>query len=142
MDIKRFVAKYKDVIPYGVFGVLTTLVNIAVYWVVAHPIGLGVMPSTIIAWAGAVLFAYLTNRKWVFRSEAANTREIAGEIASFFACRLATGLVDWACMYIFVDICLMNDVVIKTGSNILVIILNYVASKFVIFRHNRQQGDT
>lgn len=142
MHIKKFVLKYKDVIPYGVFGVLTTLVNIGVYWVMAHPIGLGVMPSTLIAWGLAVLFAYLTNRKWVFRSEAANLREIFGEISSFFVCRLATGLADWACMYIFVDMFQFNDVAIKTGANILVIVLNYVASKFVIFRHKKQLPDS
>lgn len=142
MDIKRLVEKYKDVIPYGVFGILTTLVNIMVYWAVAHPIGLGVMPSTVIAWVCAVLFAYFTNRKWVFHSKAANPQEIAKEIFSFFACRIATGLVDWVCMYIFVDIFYCNDVAVKAGANVLVIVLNYVASKFVIFRHEKQKPNS
>ena len=131
MDIKKLYEKYKDIIPYAVFGVLTTLVNIAVYWLMAHPLGLGVMPSTIIAWIAAVLFAYITNRKWVFHSEANTRNEIIKEIISFFACRLATGVVDWACMFIFVDVLHLNDVVIKTAANILVIILNYIASKLI-----------
>lgn len=142
MYVKKLILKYKDVIPYGIFGVLTTLVNIGIYWVMAHPLGLGVMPATVIAWGGAVLFAYLTNRKWVFGSEAANLQEIARELSSFITCRLATGFVDWACMYILVDILHMNDVAVKTGANILVIILNYLASKFVIFRHKKQRTES
>lgn len=136
MDVKKLYEKYKDIIPYAFFGVLTTVVNIAVYWLMAHPFGMGVMPSTIIAWIAAVLFAYITNRKWVFHSEANNTKEIVKEIISFFACRIATGLVDWGCMFIFVDKLSFNDVFMKTASNILVIILNYVASKLIIFKHH------
>lgn len=113
---------------------LTTVVNIAVYWLTAHPMGLSVMMSTVLAWVAAVLFAYVTNRKWVFHSEAKTPAEIGKEMVSFFACRLATGVVDWAAMFIFVDMLHLNDVVIKVAANVLVIILNYVASKLVIFK--------
>lgn len=133
--IKILYQKYKDIIPYAVFGVLTTVVNIAVYWAAAHPLALPTMPSTVIAWVAAVLFAYVTNRKWVFHSEAHTSEAIIKELISFFGCRLATGVVDWACMYIFVDVFQLNDVVIKTLANVVVIVLNYVASKMVIFRH-------
>lgn len=134
MSIKNLIEKYKDVIPYLFFGVCTTVVNVAAYWVCAHPLGLSVTPSTIIAWVLAVLFAYLTNRKWVFHSEAHGTKEIVREICSFFGCRLATGIVDWLCMIIFVDVLKLNDVVVKFLANVLVIILNYIASKLVIFK--------
>lgn len=70
MKLKALYQKYKDIIPYGIFGVLTTLVNVIVYWTSARLLGLGVMPSTVIAWILAVLFAYITNRKWVFHSTA------------------------------------------------------------------------
>ena len=132
--LKALFQKYKDVIPYAIFGVLTTLVNIASYWLCAHALGMPVMASTIIAWILAVLFAYVTNRKWVFLSEAKGRRAIVKEMLSFFACRLATGLVDWACMFLFVDVLHWNDVLIKTGANILVIALNYIASKLIIFK--------
>lgn len=132
--LKALFQKYKDVIPYAIFGVLTTLVNIASYWLCAHALGMPVMASTIIAWILAVLFAYVTNRKWVFLSEAKGRRAIVKEMLSFFACRLATGLVDWACMFLFVDVLHWNDVLIKTGANILVIVLNYIASKLIIFK--------
>ncbi|HAP15607.1 MAG TPA: teichoic acid glycosylation protein, partial [Lactococcus sp.] len=93
--IKMLCRKYKDIILYGIFGVTTTLVNVAVYWFVAHPIGLSTLPSTIIAWIMAVFFAYITNRKWVFHSEAHTRDEIMKEVVSFFSCRIATGAVDW-----------------------------------------------
>lgn len=93
--VKYLFHKYKDILPYAIFGVLTTAVNIAVYWLTAHPMGLSVMMSTVLAWVAAVLFAYVTNRKWVFHSEAKTPAEIGKEMVSFFACRLATGVVDW-----------------------------------------------
>ena len=136
--MKQLFEKYKDVIPYAVFGVLTTLVNIVSYWVFAHPLHLPVMASTIFAWVLSVLFAYLTNRKWVFHSEAVGAKAIAKEIASFFGCRVGTELIDLAAMFIFVDKLNLNDMVIKTIANIIVIIVNYVASKFVIFKHQEK----
>lgn len=138
MDFKQFYAKYKDLIPYAIFGVLTTIVNMVVYWLMAHPFGVEVIPSTVVAWVLAVLFAYITNRKWVFHSEADTTNAIVKEILSFFACRLATGFVDLACMFIFVDVLHMNDVIIKFVANVIVIVLNYVASKLIIFKQKKK----
>ena len=135
--LMQLIKKYKDILLYGIFGVLTTVVNIVTYWVAAHPLGLSVMVSTVIAWIAAVLFAYVTNRKWVFHSQAEGTKEIVQEIVSFFTCRLATGVVDWTCMFIFVDLLHFNDVIIKAAANVLVIILNYVASKLVIFKKRK-----
>lgn len=132
--LKELMEKYWDVIPYMFFGVCTTLVNVVAYWICAHPLGLGTMASTIIAWIIAVLFAYITNRKWVFHSETRGANEVSKEIASFFGCRLATGVVDWFCMFAFVELLNMNDVVVKVVANIIVIVLNYIASKFIIFR--------
>lgn len=134
MSVKELYEKYKDVILYLFFGVCTTVVNIGAYWVAAHPLNLGTMPSTIIAWVLAVAFAYITNRKWVFCSKAAGGKEILAEMGSFFACRLATGGVDWVCMLVFVDFIGLNDVMVKFAANIIVVVLNYVASKLVIFR--------
>lgn len=76
MDIQGLYQKYKDIIPYAVFGVLTTVVNVAVYWLASHILMVEVMPSTLLAWLLAVLFAYLTNRKWVFYSEASTNSAI------------------------------------------------------------------
>ena len=133
MNLKKLYNKYKDVIPYLFFGVCTTVINVVVYWLMAHPLGMGTTISTLVAWLVAVIFAYVTNRKWVFHSKAKGRKEILEEIGSFFACRIGTGIVDWVIMLLFVDLIGFNDVIIKFLANVIVIILNYIASKFIIF---------
>ena len=139
MNLHKPFEQYKDVIAYLFFGVCTTVVNVVVYWLCAHPLKVRTMPSAVIAWIAAVLFAYVTNRKWVFHSQAYSATEIAREITSFFACRIATGVLDWACMFVFVDMLHWNDIVIKVAANILVIVLNYIASKIIIFRKGKRR---
>ena len=132
----RLIEKYKDVVPYLFFGVCTTLVNIIVYWLCAHTFGMRVMSGTIIAWVIAVFFAYLTNRKWVFDSEAEGAKDILRETMIFFLCRLATGVCDGLLMYMLVYSLHFNDVLIKTIANAIVIILNYIASRVLVFRRS------
>ena len=137
MNIKEMIKKYKDVILYLFFGVCTTAVNVISYWFFSHVLHGGVAVSTVAAWVLAVLFAYVTNRKWVFHSTAVKRDEILKEIASFFGCRLATGILDLLCMVVFVDLLEWNDMIIKIAANILVIILNYAASKLLIFKKKK-----
>lgn len=144
MNIKSIIEKYKplyekhkDVIPYLIFGVLTTLVNIGAYWITAHPLKLSTTLSTCIAWVVSVIFAYVTNRIWVFHSTASGFLDIAKEVGAFFACRLATGLMDLFFMWFFVDVLHFNDLIIKVLSNIVVVVLNYVASKLMIFKKSK-----
>ena len=132
--IAEYMEKYRDLIPYAVFGVLTTLVNIASYWLFAHPMGIPTVPASVMAWIASVTFAFLTNRKWVFRSTAVGATEIAQEAVAFFASRLATGVVDWAGMWILVDLVALPDVPVKVILNIIVIVLNYLASKLIVFK--------
>ncbi len=126
--------RYKEVILYLFFGGCTTVVNIVVYYVCAHPLALGTVASTCCAWLAAVIFAYITNKIWVFESKSQGTKETLKEMASFFSCRIATGLADLAVMYVFVDLLHVNDVIVKIGSNVLVVVLNYLASKLIIFK--------
>ncbi|MCC8162838.1 MAG: GtrA family protein [Lachnospiraceae bacterium] len=135
--LKEVLCQYKSIVMYLFFGVCTTLVNLIVYYLCAHIANTGTMPGTIIAWIAAVLFAYLTNRTWVFGSEETTMSGIVNEIIRFFGCRLATGVVDWLCMFIFATLLTWNDIIVKVGANILVIILNYVASKVIIFRKRK-----
>ena len=125
-----------EILLYGIFGVLTTLLNIFAYWLFTRIFGLGVVPATIIAWIVAVLFAYFTNRKFVFHSKNNSLHGIIAEAGEFFICRLATGIIDVIIMFVFVDVWKFNDVIIKTASNILVIILNYIASTLFIFKNS------
>ncbi len=132
--IKSLIVQHKDFILYGIFGVLTTLVEIGAYWCCASLLNLSVVISTIIAWVIAVLFTYVTNRKYVFSSNAHNAKEILKEFSSFIVCRLATGGLDVAIMFVFVDLLSMNDIIIKVAANVVVIIVNYIASKLIIFK--------
>lgn len=131
--IKELLIKYREMILYLFFGGCTTLVNIVSYYICSR-IGMGTAISTVIAWVLSVLFAYITNRKFVFESKACGFSAVLTEAANFFLFRLATGLLDLAIMVIFVDLLHFNDMVIKILSNIIVIILNYVASKLLIFK--------
>lgn len=137
MNIKKLINKNKDIIPYLFFGVCTTVVNVIVYWICAHFINMSTLLSTVIAWGLAVLFAYITNKKWVFHSKVVTRIENIKEILSFFICRLTTGIIDWMCMIVFVGFLEFNDVIIKILANILVIILNYMASKLIIFKKRK-----
>lgn len=135
MKLKEMMEKYKDIVPYAIFGILTTIINIVVYLFFAHILKKEIMLSTLAAWFFSVLFAYVTNRKWVFHSGVLTFSNIIREAVAFFICRLATGIADILIMFIFVNIFHFNDLFIKIISNIAVIILNYVASKWIIFNH-------
>ena len=138
--IKELFIKYKGIIFYGIFGVITTVINIATYAVCYRVLGVPNVPSNIIAWLVAVLFAFITNKLYVFDSKSMEKKTVISELIKFMAARLATGGVDLLIMFIGVDVMHGPDVVLKVCSNIIVIILNYVLSKLVVFR--KKQSDT
>ena len=131
--------KYKSVIMYLVFGVLTTLVNIVAYYLLDLNRLFNTVINTSIAWVVAVIFAYVTNKKWVFESKVEGFKDNFKEMMSFFGCRIATGLMDVGIMFVFVDVLGHDDMIIKIASNVLVVILNYVGSKLLVFT-NRDIG--
>ncbi len=131
--------KYKSVILYLVFGVLTTIVNIVAYFLLDFNRLFNTVINTSIAWVVAVIFAYVTNKKWVFESKVEGFKDNFKEMMSFFGCRIATGLMDVGIMFVFVDILRYDDMIIKIASNVLVVILNYVGSKLLVFR-NKDTG--
>lgn len=133
------IKKNKEIIMYLIFGVLTTLVNIGTYTISTRIFQIDVYPSNVIAWIFSVLFAYLTNRKYVFNSKANGIKEISKEIFSFYICRVATFLIDMLIMYLMVDMMKIDDLVSKVVVNVVVIILNYIFSKLIIFRKNTKE---
>lgn len=130
MQLERF----KEIILYLIFGVLTTAVNIVVYFICSRFLHLEVLSSNIIAWLLSVLFAYITNRKFVFKSKAEEISTILKECINFFLGRLGTGILDTIIMFVSVDLLAFYDVVMKVLSNIIVIVLNYLISKLLVFR--------
>ena len=129
--MKELLLKYKEVIMYLIFGVLTTVVNIVVYYMMADMLQVHYMISNIVAWFLSVLFAYITNRKYVFESM---SNEIIKEMTSFFGARLATGAMDMVLMWLFVGLHILPDFIAKVITNVFVIIANYILSKLVVFK--------
>lgn len=135
----ELVRKYKGFILYVVFGVATTVVNIAVYYVGTEVLGIGNVFSNVAAWIAAVTFAYFTNRKWVFESAVEDLRGIIREVLYFYGCRLLTGFLDLAVMYVSVDLMHFSGMTMKCIANVLVILANYIASKLVIFKKVKEE---
>ena len=123
----------RQIILYGIAGVITTLINIVAYWALTRLLALNVTLSTAIAWLVAVVFAFWSNRVWVFHSSG----KILTEAAEFLSARIATGILDVVVMFVFADWLAFPDVWVKAVSNIIVIILNYVLSKVFIFKEEK-----
>ena len=132
--MNQLLRKYKQPILYLFFGVCTTAVNIVTYYISAHILSLSVILSTCLAWVISVIFAYLTNKWWVFESKSLRLKAVVQEFLSFTGCRLFTGACDLLIMFIFVDCLRVNDLFVKIASNVLVVILNYIFSKLIIFK--------
>ena len=135
--IKDLLIKHKSIIMYAIFGVLTTAVNMVSYHICFKMAGIQNVPSTIIAWILAVTFAFVTNKLWVFDSRSFDAKTLNHEIPTFFGARLATGILDVVIMFVTVDLLNWNATVWKLISNMLVIIINYVASKLLIFKKDK-----
>ena len=132
--MKELLKKYRSLILYVVFGAGTTLVNIVVYGAATRFLRMDEMAANLLAWLLSVLFAYCTNRTWVFESKASGFSALMKEAGSFFAARVATGLMDQGIMFLCVKVLALPDLPVKIASNVIVIILNYVLSKWVVFR--------
>ena len=135
---KELIIKYKEVISYLIFGVLTTVVNFIVYFLFARVFRVNDIISNVIAWVLSVLFAYITNKIYVFESKTTERKEIFREITSFFSCRALSGVMDVGLFALGVKLLAMNDLIMKIITQILVVILNYVFSKVFIFRKKKE----
>ena len=125
---------HRDVVIYLVFGVLTTVVNYIVYLPCYNILGLSAAVSNVIAWIFAVMFAYLTNKPFVFRSNDWSSKTVIPELSKFVGSRLFSGAVETAIIFLTVDFLLWNGNVMKLVVSVLVVILNYIASKLFVFR--------
>jgi len=135
--MKRLIREFKkrkEIILYLFFGVCTTLVNIISYFVLRNSTDAGITAATVISWIVSVLFAYITNKIYVFESKKTDIRELMTEFIAFVSGRLFTGLMDLVIMLIFVDVLKFNEPLMKIISNIAVVILNYILSKIWIFK--------
>ncbi len=145
--IKQLFVKYKEIITYVVFGVLTTLVNFAAFWILSRFLGERLyLLNNAIAWVVSVLFAYITNKLWVFESKSWAPKVVVKESVEFVAARLFSFGVEEGGLLLFVDVLgfgkysftvfgfeITGQLIAKVILSVIVVILNYFFSKFVIF---------
>ncbi|HBG0960439.1 GtrA family protein, partial [Clostridioides difficile] len=123
--------KHKETILYLFFGAFTTLVNIVSYLFFTRVILFNFMVANALAWILAVLFAYVTNKFFVFESKRIEIKFLFKEFLSFVSFRLLSGVVEMLIMYVMIDLLFVNDVIVKIFTNIVVIVLNYLFSKMI-----------
>ena len=128
--------KYKEIINYLIFGVLTTLISLATYYALTFTVlnadkALELQIANIVSWIVSVTFAYFTNRSFVFASKQKLSLK---EAFSFYMSRVSTLLLDMGLMYLLVTVLSFNDKLVKIIVQVIVIVLNYVLSKFIVFK--------
>lgn len=131
---KSLLQKNRDVLSYLIFGVLTTLVNYAVYLPVYNLLHLSAAVSNMLSWVVAVAFAYLTNKPFVFQSHDWSCKTVVPELTKFVSCRIASGAMETGILFLTVDLLHWNGNVWKLVTQVLVVVLNYVASRLLVFR--------
>ena len=130
----NFVKKHYDVLAYLFFGVLTTVVNYIVYLPCYNLLHISAAVSNVIAWVFAVIFAYLTNKPFVFHSHDWSAKTVVPELTKFVGSRVVSGLLETAIIFVTVDLLCWNGNVMKLVTSVLVVVLNYVASKLLVFK--------
>lgn len=150
--IKRLFEKYKEVISYIFFGVLATIVNLVSFKIFDAILGEHLyLLTNIISWLITVIFAYFTNKLWVFESKSWKADVVVKELVGFFGARIFSLVVEEAGLWLMIDIMHMGamgwdifgfnlngNMIAKVIMQVVVVILNYVFSKLVIFRHKKE----
>lgn len=134
----KYYKKYDEIINYLIFGALTTVVTIITYAIFTNTFlsaktALDIQIANVLSWIIAVTFAYLTNRKFVFKSKAQGTKR-AKEIINFFLARISSLIIEMLFMYVTVTLLSYNDLICKVIAQVIVIVFNYICSKLIIFK--------
>ncbi len=134
---KPFYDKRKDLVLYAFFGILTTVVSFCSFWafeVILKNVHWHVYISNTISWICAVEFAFFTNRRWVFNSPTNTFYSFIRQMALFYTGRFVSFLIEMFLMWAFVTMLGVNSLVVKIFATIIVLIINYIVSKLVVFR--------
>ena len=139
--IKQLWEKYKHIIAYLFWGVVTTVINLAVFQILSSGIHWNYEVATVIAWFVSVLVAYFTNKVWVFGSHYTTISDFLVELLRFFVYRALTLVIDIVITFIGISVLGFKDpmgkFIVKVIDNVIVVIANYVFSKWLIFKDNR-----
>ncbi len=132
--IRDLVTRYWDILSYLFFGVCTTGVNYLVYFPCYNFWGISAAVSTMAAWVAAVIFAYLTNKPFVFKSNDWSRNTVLPELRRFIGCRIGSGAAETLILFLSVDVLGWNGNIWKLLTQVMVVVLNYIASKLIVFR--------
>ncbi len=131
--LTAFLKKHKEAISYLFFGVVTTVVNFVLYYVLLY-LGMHYLWAQAISWIGAVLVAYITNKLWVFESRVTGLLPILREMASFILSRLFSFGVETLLLFLMVDVAAISEGIAKIPVAVITVVLNYVTGKLMVFR--------
>ncbi len=126
--------KHEEGFNYLIFGFLAFVLNYILYFIFADALSMHYMAATVISWVLTVVFAYWTNRTFVFKSRNKDFSAIAKEFVAFIGARVATEVLEIVLMYVMVDLLTINDKISKLVCQTIVILANYVLSKIWIFK--------
>ena len=136
--IKGLYFNYKEVVNYLVFGGLTTIVNFVTYYIFARMIGIDEVVSSALSWFFSVLFAYITNKIFVYDSKTETKTQLIKECVSFFLARILSGILcDVGTFALMVKVFNINDILSKIVTQVMVVIVNYIFSKFIVFKKKK-----
>ena len=147
MKIIEIYKKYEEIINYLIIGVLTTIVNLAVKYALLFTVlnasdATQLQIAVVISWIVACLFAYITNRKIVFKSK---SKKILKEFTAFISARLFTLVLEMLIMFVFVTLLKLNSnlwvVIWSIVAQVVVIVVNYILSKLVIFKKEKKDEE-
>ncbi len=130
-----FFGRHRELLLYLFFGVLTTAVSWGSFYLFYYILAIGELIANPLSWAAAVLFAFFTNRAWVFSSQGALVREMP----LFFAARLATLVLEQGTIFLFVTTLAYEAMAVKILGNIAVLILNYLFSRLFVFKKKQDR---
>lgn len=132
--IRTLIEKYWDIVSYLFFGVCTTIVNYLIYIPCYNFLGMSATVSNMIAWVVAVAFAYLTNKPFVFKSHDWSAKTVVPELTKFVGCRIGSGAAETVILLVTVDLLGWNGNIWKLVTQVMVVVLNYIGSKLLVFR--------
>lgn len=127
----------KEIIMYLIFGTLTTLLNFLVFQYCSKIINLNVLMANIIAWVAGVIFAFITNKLFVFESKSKESKTIFKELTTFTTSRLLTLGLEEIMIFVFITKMGLNSTIIKLIAQFLVVVSNYMLSKIFVFKKER-----
>lgn len=132
--VRNLLKKHWGIVFYFLFGILTTFVNYIVYLPLYNYCNLTAAVSNGIAWVASVIAAFVTNKPLVFKSSDWSLKVAGPEFVKFVSCRLCSGVIETAILWLTVDYSQLNGNIWKIVTSILVIVINYIGSKFLVFQ--------